>query len=118
MVDRTLIYPSLDVCVVPSRVDEALGMTAVEAAFFGLPVIASRKGGLQEVVRHEETGLLVAPESPGEIAAGLRRLADDAQLRASLGRRARELAIERFSIQAFGSRFSDVVGRGLREGAF
>ena len=67
--------------VVPSLVDEAFGMVAVEAFAFGRPVIASRVGALPELVRHGTTGWLVEPgnieawESHLLFAAGLDNVA-------------------------------------------
>ena len=62
-----------DVIVVPSR-EEPLGLAAVEALACAIPVIASRTGGLTEVVEDEVNGLLVPPADPGAIAAALKRL--------------------------------------------
>jgi D-inositol-3-phosphate glycosyltransferase len=72
-----------DVVVVPSR-REPLGLAAVEALACGTPVVASSVGGLREVVRDGENGLLIPPEDPGALAAALGRLADNG-LRARLG---------------------------------
>ena len=59
--------------VVPSR-SEGLGMFAVEALALGRPVVASRVGGLVEVVRDGVDGLLVPPDDPGALADALARL--------------------------------------------
>jgi glycosyltransferase involved in cell wall biosynthesis len=72
-----------DVVVVPSR-REPLGLAAVEALACGTAVIASNVGGLREVVRDGENGLLMPPDDPGALAAALRRLLDPS-LRARLG---------------------------------
>jgi len=72
-----------DVVVVPSR-REPLGLAAVEALACATPVIASNVGGLREVVRDGENGLLVPPEDPDALAAALGRLLDP-ELRARLG---------------------------------
>jgi len=72
-----------DVVVVPSR-REPLGLAAVEALACGTPVIASNVGGLREVVRDGENGLLVPPDDPGALAAALVRMLDS-ELRARLG---------------------------------
>ncbi len=72
-----------DVVVVPSR-REPLGLAAVEALACGTPVIASNTGGLREVVRDGENGLLIPPDDPGALAAALLRMLDP-ELRASLG---------------------------------
>lgn len=93
------IYSSIDVCVMPSRFDETFGLAAAEAGARGIPVIATRRGYLSEVIRDGETGYLVNDYSPTEIADRLRRLADDAQLRGRLGTRAREYVLANFSEQ-------------------
>ena len=66
--NRKSIYDNLDVCVVPSRMSEAFGMTAAEALMHGVPVVASRRGALPEVVLHGEETYLVEPRSPEQIA--------------------------------------------------
>jgi glycosyltransferase involved in cell wall biosynthesis len=72
-----------DVVVVPSR-REPLGLAAVEALACGTPVVASNVGGLREVVRDGENGLLIPPDDPGALAGALLRLLDP-DLRARLG---------------------------------
>jgi D-inositol-3-phosphate glycosyltransferase len=64
-----------NVVVVPSR-REPLGLAAVEALACGTPVVASSVGGLREVVRDGENGLLIPPDDPGALAAALGRLVD------------------------------------------
>jgi glycosyltransferase involved in cell wall biosynthesis len=61
-----------------------LGLAAVEALACGTPVVASAVGGLTEVVRDGENGLLVPPGDPSALAAALARL-EDPDLRARLG---------------------------------
>jgi glycosyltransferase involved in cell wall biosynthesis len=72
-----------DVVVVPSR-HEGLGVAALEAMAAGKPVVASRVGGLAEVVVDGESGLLVPPEDPAALATALARLLDDPALRTRL----------------------------------
>lgn len=93
------VYSELDACVVPSRVEESFGMVAVEAGLAGLPVIATRRGGLPEIVRDGETGLLVETEQPLELADQLARLASDASLRQRLGGAARERMLAEFTAE-------------------
>ncbi len=77
---------------------EGLGSAVLLAMASGVPVVASRVGGLCEVIEDGETGLF-AGNSPEEIAAAVRRLLDDADLRRRLGVRARERVKERFSVE-------------------
>jgi glycosyltransferase involved in cell wall biosynthesis len=99
--DRALIYQSLDVCVVPSRSSEPLGLAAIEPGFFGIPAIVSRRGGLPEIIEHEVNGLLVEAERPVEIMQALSRLIEDRELRERLGSNARKRAVEHFGIDRF-----------------
>ncbi len=103
--DRARIYGEMDICAVPSRFEEPFGLTALEAAFFELPVVATRRGGLEEVVEHERTGLLVEAEQPLQLANALERLSRDAELRAAIGSEARRRAVERFGSGRFLDRF-------------
>jgi glycosyltransferase involved in cell wall biosynthesis len=85
-------------------VSELLGLTALEAMASGTPVVASRIGGLAEVVVDGETGFLVAP---GDLAALHDRLAlllSDPGLAARLGANARDLVVERFTWRACAER--------------
>lgn len=75
---------------------QGLGSGAIAAMTRGVPVIASRVGGLPEVVEHERTGLLVANDA-GEIGAALQRLAGDRELAVRFGRAGYERAAEKFS---------------------
>lgn len=72
-----LLWTRCDVAVVPSRRPEGFGLAALEAMACGLPVIASRIGGLPEVVAHDVTGTLVAPDDVRTLSAALMRYADD-----------------------------------------
>jgi len=76
------------VFVLASRA-EGFPLSTLEAMAAGLPVIATAVGGVREQLRHLETGILVAPEKPTEIADWIVRLHDDDALRARLGDAAR-----------------------------
>lgn len=75
-----------DLLVFPTVAQEALGRSAVEAMGCGRPVIASRIGGLEWVIDHEQTGLLFAPGDVEDLCRQLQRLLDDNDLRVSLGK--------------------------------
>ncbi len=101
VLDRQDIYSNLDVCVVPSRSQDPLPTSAIEAGFSGLPVIATRRGGLPEVVEHETNGLLVEAHRPAELADAMCRLINDPQLRKRLASNARRRATEHFGRERF-----------------
>jgi glycosyltransferase involved in cell wall biosynthesis len=86
-----------DCFVCPSRWAEAAGLVNIEAQACGLPVVASRIGGIPEYVADGQTGLLFAPESHEDLARAIRRLLDDRAECVAMGRRAREWAVQQFS---------------------
>ena len=85
-------YPHIDVMVVPSMWHEPLGMVVAEALAFGKPVIGSRRGGIPEMIREGENGLLFEPDTPGDLIAALRQLAADADVRHRMGEAAKRSA--------------------------
>jgi glycosyltransferase involved in cell wall biosynthesis len=92
--DVAACLAAADVVAMPS-LHEGLGVAALEAMAASRPVVASRVGGLGEVVVDGETGVLVPPSDPAALAAGLARVARDPGLRARYGAagRARVLAV-------------------------
>ena len=78
-----------DLLVLPSRRD-SLGGVVLEAMAAGTPVVASRVGGIPELVRHGREGLLVRPKDPDALARALRRLWKDAGLRRRMSAAARK----------------------------
>ena len=88
---------SFDLFVSPSLTDrESFGVAAVEASACGLPVIASRVGGLPEVVVDGQTGLLVPPGDVDALAAAMARLLSEPELRARMGRAGRQFVLEHY----------------------
>ena len=80
-------------------------MPAAEAMSSGLPVVASRVGGLPEVVQHGETGLLVPPRDSSALASALIRLLEDEGLRRSMGQAGRERVLRTFTWDAIAEAF-------------
>jgi glycosyltransferase involved in cell wall biosynthesis len=86
---------------------EGLGSGALLAMSAGVPVVASRVGGLPEIVRHGENGLLVE-NAPEAIAAAIRRLQGDPGLARRLGRAGRQTVVERFTVERMVRRTMEV----------
>ena len=101
-----LYYNAADVCVVPSYY-ESFGLVALEAMACGVPVVASRVGGLLETVQDGRTGYLVPWRCPEPFAERLELLLDNEPLRRSLGRLARS-AVERFRWAEVATRVEEV----------
>ena len=74
--------------VLASVSDEPFGIAMIEAMAAGKPVVASRAGGLADIVLHEQTGLLVKPHDAEDLARALQRLISDPALRARMGQEA------------------------------
>ncbi|THI90760.1 MAG: glycosyltransferase, partial [Nitrospira sp. CG24A] len=82
--DVEVCLAGMDLFVLPS-LNEGMGRALVEAMAAGLPVIASRVGGIPAVISHEQTGLLVPPGNADALADAIRRLLDQPDLARQLG---------------------------------
>lgn len=92
------LFRSSDVFVLPSEA-EAFGIAAAEAAATGLPTVASRVGGLTDIVVDGDTGYLIAPGDSRHLMRALATLAADHDLRRRLGGAARERAVTCFDAE-------------------
>jgi glycosyltransferase involved in cell wall biosynthesis len=99
--DVAAMMAGADALIMPS-LHEGLPYALLEAMSLGLPVVASNVGGLAEVLRHEETGLLVPAGDARALAAALARLADAAELRVALGAAAAREQRRVYSLAAMG----------------
>jgi glycosyltransferase involved in cell wall biosynthesis len=86
------------IVVVPSRTVEPFGIVAIEAMHMARPVVASRQGGLAEVVVDGETGFLVDSPDPAQFAERILALADDFKLASQMGVAGRARAENDFSL--------------------
>lgn len=84
--DASALYRAADVCVFPSRY-EPLGNTVIQAWAHGVPVVAAASKGPAALIADGETGLLTPIDDAEALAAAIRRLLDDADLRAALARK-------------------------------
>ena len=104
---------SATMVVVPSRY-EAFGLTAIEAAHMARPVIATRTGGLVEIVRHLETGLLVSREDSDALSDAMYILASNINMATLLGKQARVNVEHNFHIEATTNRYQQLYEETLR----
>ena len=86
---------AFDLLTVPS-IEEPLGLVAVESLAAGTPVVATNTGGLPEIVKHNECGLLVPPRNPDALADAIIKMASDKALRARMGEFGHAFAHEEF----------------------
>jgi glycosyltransferase involved in cell wall biosynthesis len=112
--DVDSILAGCDALVHPS-LDDAFPTVLLEAMAGGLPVVATRVGGIPEIVTDGETGFLVAPGDTASLADGIDRLLADRERMRRMGERATEIAVTRFSTAAWVSRltavYDEVLGR-------
>jgi len=107
--NRTEIYGNLAVLAVPSRSPDPLPTSAIEAGFFEVPVVASRIGGLPEIITDGVTGLLFESGDIDQLARHLTLLLTDSELRNKMGGKARKHAIALFKRDRFVREFCDVL---------
>jgi glycosyltransferase involved in cell wall biosynthesis len=93
--------------VLPSR-SEPFGIAIIEAMACGKPVVATRTGGIPEIIEHGQDGLLVNPDDSAELADGMERLLNDPKLQRALGGKARAKVKERFRWENTGSAYQQL----------
>lgn len=82
---------------IQSSLDEAFGMAVAEAMLVGLPAIVSRAGALPELVKDQETGLVVSPKDPENLCQAIKTLVLDEKLRKQMGEAAKKRALRLFT---------------------
>jgi glycosyltransferase involved in cell wall biosynthesis len=101
------LYAQAHIAVVPSLLYESFSFTVAQAMMRGIPVVASRIGGIPETLDYGRCGVLVEPNDPQTLANAIVDLAQDAAKREQLGQAAREHALAHYS--------SDVVAKRILE---
>lgn len=118
--DLQKCYRSARAFVLPAIVDrrgdtEGLGVVLLEAMSYGVPAVASRTGGITDIVEDGTNGLLVEPGDPAALAAALERLARDPALAFRLGEAGRRTVESRFSWNAIAERWERLYSGLLAE---
>jgi glycosyltransferase involved in cell wall biosynthesis len=103
------LYPSARLVVVPSLWPEPFGLVGPEAMAHGLPVIASRVGGIPEWLADGEVGFLFEPGDVQGLADRINRLLFDRPLARRLGQQARARAGSRFTVPGYVDRFLELL---------
>ena len=92
-------YAAGDIFAMPTFLEpneqsiEGFGIVYLEAGYFGMPVIASKVGGVSDAVKQDLNGILIAPDSDAELMTGLQRLCQDVSMRQRLGAQGQKIAI-------------------------
>lgn len=112
--DVLSLMESFDVLVIPTVEYESLPYTLLEAMSVGLPVIATRVGGMVEVIQDNQTGILVAPRDVEELATSLLRLLHDPVERYRLGEAAHVCIQTKYTVARMVERTVDHYDRLLK----
>jgi glycosyltransferase involved in cell wall biosynthesis len=111
--DLPTVYRNARCVVVPSTWHEPCPMVAIEAMSWGIPVVATRVGGLSSLVIENETGFLVPPSDAVALGECLRLLQSKPALAGQLGRRARAKAVASYSDSAYYNRLMLAYARAI-----
>ncbi|HYR27990.1 MAG TPA: glycosyltransferase family 4 protein [Thermoanaerobaculia bacterium] len=93
------LYAETDIVCLPSWGGEGVPKALIEASSCELPVVTTDVPGCRDLVRHGESGFVVPPRTVEPLADALQALIEDAELRRRMGKRGREIVVERFSLQ-------------------
>lgn len=105
------LLASLDLLVLPSFAHEGIPQIILQAQAMGRAVLATRVGGIPEVVEDGVTGLLVPPKEPEALAEKIALLLGDSPLRQKLGQAARKKIEQQYSLDAMGQRLLQIYGQ-------
>lgn len=113
--DIAEILRLLDVLVLSTVTPEAFGRVIMEAQAIGVPVVATRVGGVVDVIEDQKTGLLVPPSDPLTLSAAILRILKDPILARSLVEAARRRVEEEFSLEKMVSRTTAVYEEAMAD---
>lgn len=109
--DIPQIMSCLDIFVLPSIIDEAFGRVVLEAMACGRPVIATNGGGIPEIVKDNETGMLVPPKDSDKLAQAIIALLEDKERAKRMGLAGRERVEQYFSLEKMVKKIEDLYGQ-------
>jgi len=101
-------YSRANVFVAPSVWDEPLGLVILEAMACETPVVVTRKGGIPLAVKDGQNGFFIKPRNSQDMAEKINMLFDNEPLRLKMAKKAREIAVKRFSWEVIAHRFENI----------
>ena len=102
------LYAEADVFTLPTRAD-CFGVVLAEAMASSLPMVTTRVAAIPEAVKDGESGFIIEPDDAEALRHRLERLANDPELRARMGKRARQIGEESFDMKKNASRIADLL---------
>ncbi len=113
--DIPQVLSKLDLLVMPSVTQEAFGRVIVEAQACGVPVIASKVGGVVEIIDDDSSGLLVSAKDYDELAAAILKVLKNSNLACRFAQEGRKKVEEKFSLEKTAGKVLDVYRQALEE---
>lgn len=107
--DVKAAYAALDISVMASATPEPFGGVTIESMAFEKPVVGTNIGGTPEQIVEGETGILIPPNDPQSMAAGIARLMDSEELRIKMGKAGRKRFENEFGFEPYYARMSQVI---------
>ncbi len=104
------IMAGASIFVLPSRA-EPFGIVLLEAGLSSVPVIASRIGGIPEIITHDENGILVEPDNVQELRIALEMLLSNTAVGTTLAAQHYQRVVERFTWKSCASKYTDLIGK-------
>lgn len=114
--DVPAVLAQLDILVCASHL-ESFGLSVIEAMATGLPVVATRVGGIPEVMGDDACGILVEPQAPGQLADAVEMLLADPKKRQAMGESGRARVSRMFSVQTHVERTLAIYRQILADGS-
>jgi glycosyltransferase involved in cell wall biosynthesis len=118
--DMPTYHTEADIFILPSVIDErgdteGLGVVMIEANACGTPCVASRVGGIVDVIEHGVNGYLVEEKNPEDLAEKIEMLVKDPEKRKEMGQKGREVAAEKFDWNTSARNIKDVYSELIRD---
>ena len=101
-----IVYSCFDISIMASAKPEPFGGVTIESMAYGKPVIGTNIGGTPEQIIHNQTGLLIPPNNPLEMASAIERLIDDKELRIKMGNEGKRRFYENFLFEPYFDKIS------------
>jgi glycosyltransferase involved in cell wall biosynthesis len=113
--EKMVFFRNAHVFVYPSY-SEGMPMAVIEAMACGLPVVATKVGGLPDLVMDGVNGLLVEPGRPDQMATAFRKICHDSSLLRKMERKSHQIAFEQYSMEQRATQLVDIYRTVLSEG--
>lgn len=95
---KAVAFSAADIFVTPTRA-ESFGLVALESMACGTPVVAFGVGGILDLVKHRDTGYVAEPENAMDLRKGIEQLLSDPNKIDNMGKKSREIAVKKYSIE-------------------